>query len=310
MREADLRPRIVVGVDGSEAALTAVRYAAMQAVRTGSDLVIAHAGPDSLHLGDAPMASYPLTPREYRGLSTKVLNHARTVAREVAGDHWEIRTAIVDGESPATALARHAVGARLLVVGGQRRPLTERLLAGSVAHGVAGHARVPVIVVPEDWSADPPHGVVAVGVCDLEGGEGLLRDALAIAAERDATLHVVHAWSLPERYHDVVTHLDVESAHADTMRELEDLVGRVKGEHPHVGVDVSLLHSPPAKALVATSRVVDLVVLGRRRHGIRHLGATTRAVLREAHCPVEVLPPLDQRPVSPWQRTLDPALVG
>lgn len=306
------RPRIVVGVDGSDAALAAVRYAAAEAVRGGAELVIAHAGPSPLVLGAAgPLGLYPLTPAEYRGVGIKIVNHARTVAREVAGDSWPIRTALLDGETAAAALVAHAHGARMLVLGDQRRALLDRLVTGSVLHDVAGNARVPVIVVPEGWQGEDPKAVVTVGIGEIETSEDLLQHAMAIAADRDATLRIVHAWELPGLYDDlIVTRIDSELWRDQNRQEIEAVLRRLRPAFPHLAVDVELVHQQPARALVAASGNADLLVLGRRRRGLRHLGGTARAVLREARCPVEVVPPAQERTRSPESRILDPALVG
>lgn len=310
MSSADSHSRIVVGVDGSEAALTAVRYAAAEAVRTGSDLVVAHAGPGSLHLGAGPLGLYPLTPAEYRGIGTKMVNHARKAARDITGGNGEIRTALIEGESPSAALAAHALGAGLLVIGGRQRSLADRLLIGSVVNGVAGHAQVPVVVVPESWRPGDAKAVVAVGVEEVEGSERLIRQAMAIAADRGATLRIVHAWELPRLYDDlVVLHLDADRWRERKLQEIQKVLDRVSPQFPHVGIDVSIVHYQPAKALEAASKRADLLVLGRHRHGLRHLGGTARAVLQEAHCPVEVLPSVDVHAES-HARVLDPALVG
>ena len=62
---------------------------------------------------------------------------------------------------------------------------------------------------------------------------------------------------------------------------------------PEIGVRIEVVRGQAAKVLVNASREADLLVISRRPHGFPfgRLGGTGRAVLRESHCPVEVLPP-------------------
>jgi nucleotide-binding universal stress UspA family protein len=69
------------------------------------------------------------------------------------------------------------------------------------------------------------------------------------------------------------------------------------------------VHGQPAHTLVEASKAADLLVISRPVHGsfVHHLGATARAVIREAACPLVVVPPLAQSPEAEHVRT-EPAL--
>lgn len=310
MNDSTSRPRIVVGADGSDAALTAARYAASEATRIDADLEIVHASPTFVNLNAGPVGYYPLTPTEYRGIGLKVLKRARKAARKVAGDAWPIGTSLIEGPA-AAALTAAADGARLLVLGDQRRSLLDRLITGSVVNTIAGSSPVPVVVVPETWRDDEHLGVVTVGLRDAADGDDLIRAALAIAAERDAKLRILHAWKLPALYDDIiVTRIDTQVWGQQTRTEIDEAVSRVSGDHPEVSVEVQLVHAQPARALVAASRESDLLVIARRGSGLRHLGSTGKAVLRESRCPVEVVLPSAKQPENDRGRTADPALVA
>lgn len=62
--------------------------------------------------------------------------------------------------------------------------------------------------------------------------------------------------------------------------------------HPAVRARVDVVHGQAAQALVGATQDADLVLLQRSTLGpVRHhVGSTSRAVLREASCPVEVVP--------------------
>ena len=58
-------------------------------------------------------------------------------------------------------------------------------------------------------------------------------------------------------------------------------------------VQTQTIEGNPADVLVEQSRELDLLVLGSRAYGpVRHalLGSVSAAVMREAHCPVLVMP--------------------
>jgi nucleotide-binding universal stress UspA family protein len=146
------RPRIVVGVDGSEAALDAVRYAAHEALQRGAELVIAHATPGIVRVGTGVTAGP--TSAECRAAGLRVLERARRAASEVAGATGtvsHVATALLDGP-PAAMLVGEAEDAEMLVLGGGRRP--ERFRTGSVLSQVLETSEVPVVIVPEGWAGE------------------------------------------------------------------------------------------------------------------------------------------------------------
>jgi nucleotide-binding universal stress UspA family protein len=73
-------------------------------------------------------------------------------------------------------------------------------------------------------------------------------------------------------------------------------------------VRVDLVHGQPGNILVEASREADVLVISRPVHGgfVHHLGAAARAVLREASCPVLVVPPGDAS-VSTWSSGVEVA---
>lgn len=306
------RPRIVVGIDGTSASHVAVRYAASEAKRIGAVLELVHGAPGLAPLGAGLAAMYPLTPAETRAIGTKILNHARKVAREVAGDTWEIRTTLLDGD-PAQALTSTAHDALQIVVGGRRRSLVDRLVVGSVTSGLAGRATVPVIVVPEGWVPSGAKDVVAVGVRDPADSDALLHHALHVAAARSATLRIVHAWQLPALYDDLVaTRVDSEVWQRQARTAIRRALRRVRPAFPHVPVDVHLVHAQPARALEEATNEADILVIAAREHAFPfgRLGGTGRALFRVARCPVEIMPPPQLHLAHARASVLDPELVS
>ena len=140
--------RVVVGVDGSETARKAVRWAAREAKLRGMklELVSASGVPISSYAYGYPLPAVSeemmksVTERA-EGHLAEALDEARAEAREV-----QIETIAVEGQ-PAKALVEVAKGADLLVVGSRGLGGFRELLLGSVSQQCAQHATCPVVIV-------------------------------------------------------------------------------------------------------------------------------------------------------------------
>ena len=285
---------VVVGVDGSDANLGALRFGATEAGRVGAPLKLVHVVPDYVPV--SPMM--PLTPDDLTETGTSILAAAKATALEIAPD-VEVEGWLHHGTRPVQ-LVHAAEDARMIVVGRDDRPLPERLLRGDTAAGVAARATVPVVEVPADWQPPAEQGrepVVLVGVKSPSHATPLLGQAIALAQDRGATLVVLHAWKLPSAYDDIIeSRVDVDEWVRESTVEMESLLRDWRTSYPDVKIEVRVVHDHAGHALVEASREADAVVVVRRAHGhpvATHLGGTARAVLRSAHCPVVVVPPED-----------------
>lgn len=128
--------RIVVGVDGSENAIRALEWAAIQAQRVGAVLEV--------HSAYGP--GYVLhTPNEVKEALQPILDEAASHVANVAPD---VVTEFVKHEgSPASKLVDASEGADLLVVGSRGRSGFTKLMLGSVSQECAIHAPCPVVIV-------------------------------------------------------------------------------------------------------------------------------------------------------------------
>lgn len=280
---------VVVGVDGTEDNVGAVRFAIDEARHTGSGVTLVHVVPD-------PMPVAPMLPLETMDLTEageQLLARAEKQFAELGSD-VAVETELRRGGRAAelVAAARHA---RLLVVGRDVRPLLERLVMGDVTTGVAARAQVPVTVVPGEAVPRRRHGVVVVGLQSPTDPGQLLTHAFVEAAHRGARLLVLHAWWLPSGYDDLVSTPEAEQGwEAHVRREVEQVLAPHRARHCGVPVSIRVVHDHPGRALVDASREADLVVLSRREHGLLaalHLGTVARAVLRGSEAPVRVVPP-------------------
>jgi nucleotide-binding universal stress UspA family protein len=136
--------RIIVGTDGSENSLSALRWA----LREGD---LRKATVDVVHVWDYPPLLDPMalgtmpTNAELEASAERVL---REVMRRVDADRGAaVVNQIVTRGPAAQSLLSAARGADLLVVGRRGRGGFLGVLLGSVATQVVNHAQCPVVVV-------------------------------------------------------------------------------------------------------------------------------------------------------------------
>ena len=146
MSEAS-KPRIVVGVDGSDGSKQALRWAHYLARLTGArlDVVAAWEYNALFNLTSLPELDFPADDVE-RSLQ-------ETVDEVLAGERpADLRVKALAGPAAET-LVTASGDALMLVVGSRGRGGFAGLLIGSVSAKVAEHADCPVLVVHGD---DPP----------------------------------------------------------------------------------------------------------------------------------------------------------
>ena len=289
--------RILVAIDGGEGGRAAIRYAAAR--RDGADLWL-------VHVVDLAVATGVFYPYGYSGLADQVREAGETVleraeklaAELVGGDH--VTTTLRDGGVVAE-LVHVAADARMVVLGDERRHGLTRIVTGSVTGRVASRAPVPVVVVPTAWTPGQDAYRIVVGVADLDASAELVAHALGETADRGGELVLVHAWELPAVFYDTTLAHDQAAWEADARHRLMQTLDRARNLAGHaVGTEawIQIRQGQPAQVLAEESKGADLLVIGRRGHAfpLRRLGGTGHALLREAGCPVEVVPPAPEAP--------------
>ncbi|MBI1351298.1 MAG: universal stress protein [Actinomycetales bacterium] len=135
------RPYIVVGADGSDLSVDAVRWAVEHARRIGAEVRVVTAF-------DIPWTILVVptyTDEDYARDAREMLD--ATVSRALPeGTDVPLVTELLQAR-PALALATAAAGAELLVVGSQGRGELPGMHLGSVATYCVHHAPCPVVVV-------------------------------------------------------------------------------------------------------------------------------------------------------------------
>lgn len=286
---------VVVGVDGSDGAMAAVRWAAARAASTGAPLRLVYAYPPPTPLPAVPVGT-PLPeplPADYARAAEEVLASAADTARS-AGE-VQVSTEVVVG-GPAQVLIDASREAELVVIGSRGLGGFAGLLLGSVGTQVAAHAHCPAVVVRE--SATRPDGPVVVGVDGSEPAAAALRLAFAEAARRKVPVVAVNAWSRPMPMSvaeaaalGIAEGFDPAAFEQSARSVLTEALEPLRRAFPDVSVRAETPESGPAAALIEASRDASIVMVGSRGRGGfvgLLLGSTSQAVLQHAHCPVLV----------------------
>ncbi len=299
---------IVVGVDGSEQALSAVEWAAREAVRRKVPLriVSVSAMPPRMRPYNAAPATVADTLHK---ISAQVLAAAVTFVSEMAPG-LPVDTELVAG-APAQALTSCGAAASMLVVGARGADGFRAMVLGSVSRYVAMHAPCPVVVAHEDDMAVLREIVVGVG--DPAEAADSLGFAFEEASMRGARLTAVHAlerpaWAAPRDREDaslteaVVMATEGADAASDpgifaaadeaaAKVELAEVIDRWRDKYPEVPVTQAIVRGHPGRVLAGYTARADLLVIG--RHGDPHrarLGSIQHPLLSHAHGPIAIVP--------------------
>jgi nucleotide-binding universal stress UspA family protein len=142
--------RIVVGVDGSEESMTALRWAVEEARLRGASV-------EAVHVHDPLLPVYGMDPGVPMSMGVDdIAREAESQARRLVEEMVEaleelggvpVRAVVVEAPVPARALVERSADADMLVVSSRGRGGFQELLLGSVSHQCATHAECPVVIL-------------------------------------------------------------------------------------------------------------------------------------------------------------------
>jgi nucleotide-binding universal stress UspA family protein len=280
---------VVVGADGSDHGIAALRWAARTAVAYELPLTVLYARPDA--------AAEPTLVAEPTG----VLGEAVALARAEQPDA-QIR-ALQMPDAPVPSLLAAGENADVLVLGSRGIEGFRGLLLGSTTMHVAPYAQCPVVVVHSGMEGGVPFE-------DAEGyagnpGQVVLGYDGSPASNRAAAFAFRHAEALGCG----VVAVSVEATRGEPETH------EFNPEDATPGSDTSAFHSPvivtaaafpdvpvsfvtgtgrPAEVLLAEAAGAELLVVGSRGSGGFSglvMGSVSQKVLAHASCPVAVLHP-------------------
>lgn len=247
---------VVVGVDGSDDALHAVRWGIARARRLGRPLRLVHAFPWPLVQAPGHVATGLALGPGLRAEAQKVVDEARALVPE----DQPVRTEVHIGFAAPTLLAE-AEHAESVLVGSHGLGGVGALLIGSTGVELAARAPCPVIVLPYDAGPDDAPRTIVIG----DDGSAPARDAIAFGRAEAAALGVPA----------VIIHAGDDRPPADAG-----------------GVPYRTVHGHPAHELITAAGDTGMIVVGSRgRGGFRGLllGSTSQTVLHHARCAVAVV---------------------
>lgn len=291
---------IVVGVDGSESSLAAVRWAARDAQMRKVDLRLVHVVTPVSHTTSSPWAGVPAPAdnsrlKLERYASRRVTESARRTAfDEVSPDfRHRIQSDVLTG-SVVSTLTDYAEHADMLVVGRRGRNPLARAVFGSTSSGVVQHARCPVAVIHDDESpvARSPMAPVVVGIDGTPASEPATAVAFDEASRRGVDLIALHAWNDEGPLHfGRPGHAPIEFAESRAHEEqiLAERLAGWRSRYPDVPVHEVVVTDRPVPRLLEQAEAAQLLVLGGHSHGRLArmlLGSVSSAVVTAAHVPV------------------------
>ncbi|TNC19630.1 universal stress protein [Amycolatopsis alkalitolerans] len=288
----DSTAAIVVGIDGSEQALRAVRWAAAEATPRNLRVdLISGVDPALGYFGAGlpiPQDAFDAVER----LAHQQLTEAAAAAHEI-GPGLAVTTERLR-VPPVPMLIDASKKARMIVLGASGRGGFTGMLTGSTAVSVVAHSECPVVIVRDDGEASGP---VVVGVDGSPTSITALGAAFDEAAWRRVPLVAVHAWSdldyastAPVEY----ALLETEPSEQEQERILSESLAGWAEKYPDVRVERIVVRDRPRRQLLEWSKNAQLVVVGSRgRGGFQGLllGSTSQALVHYAQCPVMVVRP-------------------
>lgn len=280
---------ILVPLDGSEEALSALPYAAVLAGRNGPIelLTVVHSEQDLANGGEASVQA--------------ALDAA---GADLRAHGYDVKARILVGD-PAGHIVEAAAngGAYMIVMASHGRGAIDRLIHGSVAEKVAREATVPVMVVRSAPAAKGPATISRL-VLPLDGSplaEASLPVATALARHLGIPLEVVRAVNIAEFMPPAVgmgeaIPFDVydqtqEELEQDARQYLDGQAEKLRAEG--LTVTTQILSGPPAAAISEATKAGDVIVLvSNERSGVMRwlMGSVAEELIRADDVPVVLVP--------------------
>ena len=284
---------VIVGYDGSEGSVLALRWAATAAKTRGRNLEIITTW--TMPAADLGIGASSTLQEELLDELRKEAQTTNDEGVQLAADMGANAIGEIVVGRTAAALVKHSHDANLVVVGSHGAGGLTGYLLGSVSRQVATHAKCPTVVVRP--LAEDADGIV-VGVDGSPHSMKALEWAFEQASASRQSLHVLHSWEIPPTWSMVeVPSYEPEVLIRDygnaELRETSEAMAGFREQFPDVKVRQEVMKGSPVKSLVKASKGASLLVVGSRGlGGFRGLllGSVSHAVVHKADCTVAVVP--------------------
>jgi nucleotide-binding universal stress UspA family protein len=304
---------ILVPLDGSALAETALPFATMLARGSGAQLVLTRAALAHTPPGGDPIGDQVAANAEAEAYLTAVAERIRPSAPS-------LQTATTYGPAAEMILAERRVrGSDLIVMATHGRGGLGRLLYGSVADEVLRSSPVAVLLVPANLSNMLPSDRPARLLVALDGSERsaeILAPAATVAKALGAKLSLLQSVKLQRSPNDATSLRDtlllIEPTEAPDRRDgaeghLERLAIDLRAEG--LPVEVHAVTGEAAEVILseANGQGADLIAMATHgRTGLARLvmGSVTSAVLKTARRPILVYRPRELQAAEPVEKSV------
>ena len=191
MRDSNTpQPSVVVGIDGSQAAIQAAEWAVDEAVSREVPLRLVEVIAERVE--PAPFASVGNVRMEVEYAETALRIAAAAVT--AAGKPVKVETVSLRG-NPATALIAESRNAEMVCVGSTGIGRLARALLGSTVAELAEAAHCPVAIIRTQQSRPKPDSaLIVVAVNDSPGNDDVVEQAMVEAQLRHAPVLALGVW--------------------------------------------------------------------------------------------------------------------
>ncbi|WP_435348856.1 universal stress protein [Haloarchaeobius sp. HRN-SO-5] len=277
--------RLLVPTDGSEVAEAAAEAAVALAGRFDADLHVLHI---------IQRASFPIGLED---AETDYLEQqaeaATTAVTEMAAEAGvEATTTVVEDNEAHRAILTYADDHDVdcIVMGTHGRSGVGRFVLGSVTEQTLRESPIPVLTVHSDTVVDPSLDELLVPTDGSEMADAAADEAIELALETDATLHVVNVVDRTMVWEDTPSGSVLKALERAGKEALESVIERAEAAGVS-SVQASALSGRPHRAIVdyADENDVDCIVMGTHgRGGVSRVlvGSVTERVVRLSDVPV------------------------
>lgn len=294
MRKRNSRFGILVGIDGSAACRTAVRWALESAAMRDLPLTIVHVLPKTENhcsawgLTSAPKSIRSMS-RDDQYLEGLVYSATTIIDGSTAAEDYGFVRARLHSSSTTATLVDLSNDADMVVVGNPAHHELLRMPGPSTGIALARSAHCPVAIVRDGARTRPSALPVVVGIDGSPASESAVATAFDEASTRGVDLLALYVAA-----DDSTIELAGTTLAPDTSGQ-EILAERLAGwaEHfPDVKVRPLVTWGDPARRLLEEAETAQLVVVG--SHGRTALadallGSVSKAVVSDAGIPVIVV---------------------
>jgi nucleotide-binding universal stress UspA family protein len=267
------QPSVVVGIDGSQAAIQAAEWAVDEAISREIPLRLVEVIPEQVE--PAPLASVGNVRMEleYGETALRIVS----AAVEATGKPVKVETAILQG-NPAATLIAESRDAEMICVGSAGIGRFARALLGSTAAELAEAAHCPVAIVRTQRSqSKPDSALIVVAINDSPDNDDVVEHAMAEAKLRHAPVLAVGVLRKDSG--------DVPSA------DLNQRVQFWNRRHPGVKIYAGATRADIADFLAVMDRTIQLAVISSTDADqvARLIGPHRHPILGHAECSVLIV---------------------